>query len=349
MGITKREFGTTKDGRQAHLYTLSNENGMEAVVTDFGAILVSLLVPDRKGVKKDLVLGFDKLADYEVNDCFFGATVGRNANRIGGASFVIDGTEYRLADNENGNNLHTDADHGFHKRMWEAEMDAESNSVKFSLVSPDGEYGFPGTLHISVTYTLLADNGIQIAYDGISDKKTAINLTNHSYFNLSGHDAESICDEKMTIYASGFTEIVPGAIPTGKILPVEGTPMDFRKAKRIGDQIDEDWEQLTMVQGYDHNWALDTTFGKLEKIAQVEDERAGRIMEVYSDLPGVQFYAGNCITPQTGKGGVPYGKRCGLCLETQYFPNSVNIPAFRQPIFEAGQPYRTTTVYKFKS
>lgn len=348
MSITKKEFGVTKDGKQAFLYTMSNENGMEAAVTDFGAILVNLIVPDADGEKKDVVLGYDNLADYEENCCYFGSTIGRNANRIGGAAFTLDGTEYKLADNENGNNLHTDYHHGFHKVLWSAEPDEAANAVKFSYVSPDGENGFPGTLKVSVTYTLLADNGIQITYDGVSDKKTTINMTNHSYFNLGGHDAGSICDEKMTILASGFAEIVPGAIPTGKIVPVEGTPMDFRKPKRIGDEIDKDWDQLTMVQGYDHNWALDTAFGTVEKIAQVEDEKAGRTMEVYSDLPGVQFYAGNCITPHTGKGGAHYDKRCALCLETQYFPNSINIPEFRQPVFEAGQPYHTTTIYKFK-
>lgn len=321
---------------------------MEASITDFGAILVKLLVPDEKGVKKDLVLGYDRLEDYEENGCFFGATIGRNANRIGGASFTLDGVTYPLAANENGNNLHTDFQKGFHKMLWDAELMEEENAVKLSYISPDGENGFPGTLHISVTYTLLEDNGIQITYDGVCDKKTTINVTNHSYFNLGGHDAGDICHEKMMICASGFAGILPGAIPTGEILPVEGTPMDFRQARCIGDRIDEDWEQLTLVQGYDHNWALDTTFGKVEKIAQVEDEKAGRIMEVYSDLPGVQFYAGNCITPQTGKDGVHYDKRHALCLETQYFPNSINTPAFRQPVFEAGQPYHTTTIYKFK-
>lgn len=348
MSISKREFGVTKDGRQVYLYTVSSDNGMEAAVTDYGAILVNLLVPDAQGIRKDLVLGYDNLADYEVNGCFFGSTIGRNANRIGGAAFRIDGEEYRLAANENGNNLHSEFDHGFHKVLWDAEMLEEEQAVRFSYVSPDGENGFPGTLKVSVTYTLLEDTGIQIAYEAVSDKKTLINLTNHSYFNLGGHDAGSILDEKMMIRADGYTEILPGAIPTGRILPVEGTPMDFRTAKRIGDRIDEDLEQLTLVQGYDHNWALNISGGKVEKIAEVEDGKAGRIMEVWTDLPGVQFYAGNCITPQTGKGGARYDKRCALCLETQYFPNSINIPDFKQPVFEAGQPYRTTTIYKFR-
>ena len=348
MSISRKEFGVTKSGKQAYLYTITGENGMEAEVTDFGAILVKLMVPDAKGEKKDLVLGYDNLADYEENGCFFGATIGRNANRIGGASFQIDGVRCALAANENGNNLHTDFHHGFHKVMWKAELLEADHAVKFTYVSPDGENGFPGTLKISVTYSLLPDMGLQITYDGACDKKTLINMTNHSYFNLGGHDAGSILDEKMMICADGYTEIVPGAIPTGRILPVEGTPMDFRTAKRIGDEIDADLDQLTMVQGYDHNWALNTTYGKVEKIAQVEDEKAGRVMEVWSDLPGVQFYAGNCITPQTGKGGAHYDRRCALCLETQYFPNSVNIPEFIQPVFDAGQPYHTTTIYKFR-
>lgn len=348
MSIEKKEFGVTKDGRQAYLYTISADNGMEAAVTDFGAILVKLIVPDAGGEKKDLVLGYDHLADYEENSCFFGATIGRNANRIGGAAFQIDGTTFRLAANENGNNLHTDFYHGFHKVLWNAEILEKEQAVKFSYVSPDGENGFPGTLRISVTYTLLPDLGIQITYDGVSDRKTLINPTNHSYFNLGGHDAGSIEEEKITIFADGFTEIRPGAIPTGKILPVEGTPMDLRRAKRIGDEIDAGYEQLTLVQGYDHNWALSTACGKVEKIAEVVDEKAGRAMEVYTDLPGVQFYAGNCITPQTGKGGAHYDRRCALCLETQYFPNSINIPEFIQPVFEAGQAYHTTTIYKFR-
>lgn len=348
MSIEKKEFGVTKDGRQAYLYTISADNGMEAAVTDFGAILVKLIVPDAGGEKKDLVLGYDHLADYEENSCFFGATIGRNANRIGGAAFQIDGTTFRLAANENGNNLHTDFYHGFHKVLWNAEILEKEQAVKFSYVSPDGENGFPGTLRISVTYTLLPDLGIQITYDGVSDRKTLINPTNHSYFNLGGHDAGSIEEEKITIFADGFTEIRPGAIPTGKILPVEGTPMDLRRAKRIGDEIDADYEQLTLVQGYDHNWVLSTACGKVEKIAEVVDEKAGRAMEVYTDLPGVQFYAGNCITPQTGKGGAHYDRRCALCLETQYFPNSINIPEFIQPVFEAGQAYHTTTIYKFR-
>lgn len=347
MGVSKTDFGVTRDGRKASLYTIINKNGMEAVVSDFGAILVKLIVPNKEGEKADVVLGFDHLEQYEENPNFFGSTVGRSANRIGGAAFQIDGVTYHLTANENENNLHSDFYHGFHKVLWNADMKDGENAVVFSYNSPDGENGFPGNLKISVTYTLKNDNSLQISYDGISDKKTIINMTNHSYFNLAGHDAGSICDEKMMIDADAFTELGQGSICTGKVIPVEGTPMDFRTARRVGDHIDDAWPQLTLAGGYDHNWVLNTEFGKVQKFAQVEDEKAGRTMEVYTDLPGVQFYAGNFIDPQTGKDGASYGKRCALCLETQYFPNSINIPSFPQPVVEAGEAYHSVTIYKF--
>lgn len=348
MSITKKKFGTTKDGREVQLYTVKKADGMEMSVTNLGATLVNLLVPNPDGTRTDVVLGYDKLEDYEVNDCFFGTTVGRNAGRIAGAAFTIDGVTYHLAANEMGNNLHSDKEKGFHKVVWEAELLEEQDAVRFSHTSPDGDCGFPGTLRISVTYTLLEDHAVQISYEGVSDKKTVINVTNHSYFNLRGHDAGDICEEKVMICADGFTELGEGSIPTGRILPVEGTPMDLRVSRCLKDSIDADDPQLTLAGGYDHNWALNTEFGKLQQIAQVEDEKAGRIMEVWSDLPGVQFYTGNAITPQTGKGKAHYQERQGLCLETQYFPNSVNMPQFRQAIFDAGEVYRATTIYRFK-
>lgn len=347
MSITTREFGTTKEGKKVHLYTVKKEDGLEMTVTDYGAILVSLFVPDRDGQRRDVVLGYDNLKDYEKNPCFFGGTIGRNANRIAGASFAIDGITYHLVANENENNLHTDQQKGFHKVVWETTLLEKEDAIQFSHVSPEGEYGFPGTLQVSVTYTLRKDHAVEISYQGVSDKKTLINLTNHSYFNLQGHDAGDICDAKVTICANGFTELRPGGIPTGKILSVEGTPMDFRMGRRIGDDIDAKWEQLVLTGGYDHNFVLDTKLGEVQKIAQVEDDKAGLVMEVYSDLPGVQFYTGNAITPHKGKGNAAYGRRQGLCLETQYFPNNVNEPAFQQAIYDAKEVYRTTTVYKF--
>ncbi len=343
MSVSTTYFGKTKDGEDILLYTIKNERGMEASVTNFGAVLVTLLVPDKAGTVKDLVLGFDKGEDYLTNPCFFGATIGRSANRIAGAKFMIDGITYRLKVNDNENNLHSDADLGYHKRLWDAEP--TGNGVKFSYFSPDGEMGFPGSLKISVTYTLTDDNALELFYEGISDKKTLINLTNHTYFNLSGHDAASILDTSVVLYASHYTPIVPGAIPTGEIAAVAGTPMDFTAAKTIGKEIDTDWEQLTMVNGYDHNFVLDDYDGTLHKIAEASAD--GRTMEVYTDLPGVQFYTGNGTQALIGKGGVVYGPRNAFCLETQYFPNSINQEGFRKPEFDAGERYRTKTVYRF--
>lgn len=343
MSVLIKSFGKTKDEKEISLYTIKNDNGMEASVTNLGAILVTLIVPDKSGEVKDVVLGYDKGEDYLTNPCFFGATIGRSANRIAGAQFVIDGVTYRLKVNDNENNLHSDADLGYHKQLWDAEP--SDNAVKFTYFSPDKEMGFPGNLKISVTYTLTEDNALELCYDGISDKKTLINMTNHTYFNLSGHDAKSILDTRVVLHASHYTPIVPGAIPTGEIAPVAGTPMDFTAAKTVGEEIDTDWAQLTMVNGYDHNFVIDHYDGTLRKIA--EASVSGRVMEVYTDLPGVQFYTGNGTQMLTGKGGAVYGPRNAFCLETQYYPNSINQEGFQKPEFDAGERYQTKTVYRF--
>ncbi|HOO28288.1 MAG TPA: aldose epimerase family protein, partial [Lachnospiraceae bacterium] len=267
----------------------------------------------------------------------------RNANRIKDAKFSIDGVTYQLKVNDNANNLHSDQDIGYHKQLWDAQI--MDQSVKFSYFSPDGEMGFPGNLKISVTYTLTEGNALELSYYGVSDKKTVINLTNHTYFNLSGHDAPDILDTEVTLQASHYTPIVPGAIPTGEIAAVAGTPMDFTKAKTIGKEIDTEWDQLTMVGGYDHNFAVDHYDGSLQKIAEVSADN--RTMEVYTDLPGVQFYTGNGTQKMAGKGGALYGPRTAFCLETQYFPNSINQEGFIKPVFDAGEVYQTKTVYKF--
>ena len=344
MSVNITQFGRTQLGADIKLYTITNGKGMEAAVTNIGACLVKLIVPNDKGEKKDIILGFDSGEEYLVNGSFFGATVGRCANRTANAAFSIDGKEYRLAVNDNENNLHSDFYKGMHKVLWDAET-GEDN-VRFSYHSPDMENGFPGNLDISVTYTLTEDNGIGIDYDGVSDKKTLLNMTNHTYFNLSGHDSGSIENTKLTILASHYTPVVAGAIPTGEIAPVRGTVMDFTTEKTIGQDIGADVEQLKLVQGYDHNYAVDDCTGEVKLIATAKAD--GRVMEVLSDLPGVQFYAGNCIAPQQGKGGVLYNVRTGFCLETQYFPNSANDPAFAHPIFDAGQKYKTTTIYRFR-
>ncbi|MCR5267896.1 MAG: galactose mutarotase [Lachnospiraceae bacterium] len=342
MSVTVSDFGKMQDGRPIYLYTIENA-GMKACVTNFGAILVSLFVPDGKGNTDDLVLGFDKGEDYFHNGSFFGATVGRNANRIAGAKFAIAGKTYQLAVNDNENNLHSDFEKGFHMQYWSAIT--TDDSVRFSYQAQDMETGFPGNLDISVTYTLTPSHELILHYEGVSDQKTLINLTNHSYFNLYGHDHGSISDTLLQLDADKYTPVVAGAIPTGELASVSGTPMDFREWKEIGKEIDADFEQLKLVQGYDHNFVISGYNGKLRRIAGAK--AAGREMTVYSDLPGVQFYAGNCIAPCTGKGGVQYGPRYAFCLETQYFPNSANQEGFEKPFFDAGEKYDTVTIYQF--
>ncbi|MBR1914248.1 MAG: galactose mutarotase [Lachnospiraceae bacterium] len=329
------------------VFELTNKNGMKVKVTDFGANVMEIWVPDRDGKLQDVVMGFDTPEEYKDNGCFFGACIGRMANRINDAKFTLDGREYKLAVNDGKNNLHTDADTGFHKMQWEAKQDG--NSVEFKLVSPDGDGGFPGRLDMTVTYTVTDENALIIHYEGVSDKKTLINCTNHSYFNLSGDLTSSIHDHELKLYSHRYTPVVAGAIPTGEITKVEGTVFDFTDFRQIGKSIDDDLEQLKLVQGYDHNFVLDNLTGTYAKAAEVKCDRSGRKMEVYTDLPCIQFYAGNCISPQTGKGGVKYDKRQALCLETQYAPDAINQPGFEKPIFDAGQKYDTTTEYRFST
>lgn len=343
--VTTREFGKTKDGRIVNLYSIANSKGFQADVINFGAILVNLFVPDKNGGKKDVVLGFDKLESYYGNGSFFGATVGPNANRIKDAIFEINGKTYQLDVNDNENNLHSHEEKGLHKTFWEAKT--SDNAVTFTCSMKDGEIGFPGNRDFEVTYAVTEDNELKITYHAVSDADTLINMTNHSYFNLSGHDSGRIEHVRIKIKASRYTEVVPGAIPTGRLLPVKGTPMDLTEFIAVGAHVSDDFEQLTMVHGYDHNYPIDKETEGIEKVAEIIDDQAGMGMEVYTDLPGIQFYAGNCIGPEKGKGGADYGERSGLCLESQYFPNAINEPEFESPVFGPGKPYETTTIYKF--
>ena len=344
MLIEQTDFGVTRSGGHAHLFSIQNGSGMRAVLTDYGAILVSLFVPGPDGITRDVVLGYDTLPEYEAGG-FFGATVGRHANRISGAAFTLDGVEYRLADNDNGCNLHSDFKTGFHKQLWNTEL--LPDGIRFFRTSPDGEAGFPGNLDISVIYTLDEANGLHIRYEGVSDRKTLINLTNHSFFNLSGHNAGSVLDHRVTLDCGSFLEISAGRLPTGRILPVTGTEMDLRSGRRVGDGIDTDWDQLRFAAGYDHCFVTGAEAGRLKKIALVEDPHTGCRMDVSTDLPGVQFYTANFLPSQTGKGGAHYGPRCALCLETEYFPDSIHFPDFPQCVFDAGQIYQAETVYRF--
>lgn len=336
-------FGKAPCGRAVYLYTLENENGMKAQVMNYGAILVRLLAPDKNGEAADVCLGYDRLEDYFENGCFFGTTIGPNGNRIADAEFEVDGVTYKLDVNDGVNNLHSHKQEGFHKKVWEAKEDG--NSVVFYLESPDGEMGFPGKKEISVTYTLTSENELKIDYFGTSDKKTILNMTNHSYFNLAGKG--NIENHILWLKASNYTPVREGLIPTGEIAPVAGTPMDFTKAKRVGQDIDSDFDQLVMGGGYDHNFVLDDWNRKLQLFATLEEPESGRRMEAYTDLPGVQFYAGNFITEHKGKAGVLYSARSGMCLETQNFPNAANEPAFPSPFYGPDRDYHTTTVYKF--
>ena len=348
MAVTKSVFGKSPEGKEISLYTLSNSKGMKAAVTDLGAILVRVLVPDAAGKVEDLVLGFDNGESYYGNDSFFGTVIGPCANRTGGAEYTLDGVTYQLDKNDGENNLHTHKQLGFHKRLWNAEMG--DNSVTFSLEDEDGYLGFPGNKKVLVTYSLSEENELTLHYHATSDKKTIINLTNHSYFNLDGHGAGSIEEHELWLGASHFTPVVPGAIPTGEIRAVAGTPLDFTQPKKIGRDIREDYEQLLLTGGYDHNFVIDGWDGTLRHIATVKGPKSGRVMKAYTTLPGVQFYAGNFIDEQLGKEGVTYGNRCGFALETQYFPDTIHHENFPSYVFggENGREYDCVTVYKFE-
>lgn len=351
MAVTKSLFGKSPEGKEISLYTLSNSKGMKAAVTDLGATLVRVLVPDAAGKADDLVLGFDNGESYYGNDSFFGTVIGPCANRTGGAEYTLDGVTYQLDKNDGANNLHTHKQLGFHKRLWDVEIG--ENSVTFSLEDEDGHLGFPGNKKVSVTYSLSEENELTLHYHASSDKKTIINLTNHSYFNLDGHGAGSIEEHELWLRASHFTPVAAGSIPTGEIRAVAGTPMDFTQPKKIGRDIREDYEQLLLTGGYDHNFVIDgwNDDGTLRHIATVKGPKSGRVMKAYTTLPGVQFYAGNFIDVQPGKDGVTYGNRCGFALETQYFPDTIHHENFPSYVFggENGREYDSVTVYKFEA
>ena len=339
-----RYFGLNHQGKEATLYTFENSRGMVMAVTDFGATLHSLLVPTANG-PLDVVLGYDEPAGYEgPAGTFFGATVGRNANRIAGGSFTLNGKTYQLDINNGPNNLHSGLDF-WSFRIWQVRETSE-NSITFALHSPDGDQGYPGALDMEVTYTLTEENSVRIHYYGIPRAETLINLTNHSYFNLNGHTSGDILSHTVWLDADSFTRADETSIPTGEILSVADTPMDFRTPKTVGRDIDCDYEALNFGQGYDHNWCLNN-HRKFARIAALEGDKTGLKMDVYTDLPGVQIYTGNFIHNEPGKNGTVYPRRAGICFETQFYPDSVNHPNFPSPIFKAGEIYDTTTEFKF--
>lgn len=349
MSVTSRVFGHFATGEEVTVYHLENKSGAYAEVLTYGAILVKLVVPDRNGALTDVVLGYDELAGYQTNGCFFGATIGRNGNRIEGARFLLNGKEIVLPQNENGNNLHSGPE-GFEKKLWSCvETDEEENSATFFYNSPDGDHGFPGELRVNLKYEFTEENELRIYYQGIAEDTTVANMTNHSYFNLAGEGSGDVLGQYLTIHAKTYTPVKDSAsIPTGEYAPVEGTPMDFRKAKRIGQEIEADFEQLKFTGGYDHNYVTDNyAKGSIRQIASAYCEETGIAMDVASDCPCVQFYAGNFVEDEKGKNGHIYQKRHGFCLETQVEPNAVNVEAFHSPVLEDGEKYRSVTAYRF--
>ena len=339
-------FGSTSKKEEAVLYTLTNENGMSASITNYGAALVKLNVPDQEGNLRDVVLGYDDVTGYEKGGASFGAPVGRNANRIGGAVITIQDKTYELEKNDNGNNLHSGTNY-YNKRIWNVGEKTDSK-IEFVLHSPDGDQGYPGTLDMHVTYELTEDNELRLIYDAVPDQDTIINMTNHSYFNLDGHDSGNVLKELVTLDADYFTRADAQSIPTGELVDVTGTPMDFRMPRALGEAIDADYEAVQLGKGYDHNWVLKNN-GKFDKVAQAVSEKSGIVMEVWTDLPGIQMYTANFLDNEHGKNGAVYGIRDAVCFETQYFPDAVHHENFASPICKKGMPYHTVTSYKFET
>jgi aldose 1-epimerase len=347
---TKKSFGKTPDGQPVDLYRLVNKSGAEASITNFGGAVVSLKVPDRNGKLADVVLGYDTADGYINDKSYFGAIVGRYGNRIAHAQFVLDGKTYTLAKNNGENSLHGGIK-GFNKAVWSAKIlpAKDGQSLELSYLSKDGEEGFPGNLKVSVSYTLTDTNALRIVYSATTDKKTVVNLTSHSYFNLAGQGSGDIFGHLLTIQADQFTPVDAGLIPTGELRDVMDTPFDFRKPTAIGARIDQADEQLKLGGGYDHNFVLRMPMDHGEYLAaRVVEPTSGRVMEVWTTEPGVQFYTGNFLDGKTpGKGGLTYPRRNAFCLETQHFPDSPNQPKFPSVILKSGERYHTITTYKF--
>lgn len=351
MKVEKKPFGEVEK-KQVELYTLTNDKGVVMAVTNYGGIMVSLLVPDKAGKMGDIVLGYNDVAGYVKNNPYFGSTVGRYGNRIGKAKFSLDGKEYTLAANNGENSLHGGVK-GFDKVVWDAKEVKADNAVGVELkyLSKDMEEGFPGNLSVTVTYWLTNDNEFKLDYLATTDKATVVNLTHHSYFNLAGEGSGDILGHELMMNADKYTPVDVGLIPTGELPAVEGTPMDFKKPTAVGARIDADFEQLKFGKGYDHNWVLNQKKpGEMTLAATVYEPKSGRFMEVMTTEPGLQFYTGNFLDGSIiGKSGKAYAFRNALCLETQHFPDSPNKPDFPSVVLQPGETYKTTTIYKFST
>jgi aldose 1-epimerase len=346
-GVKQQPFGT-RDGRPVNLYTLTNSHGVEIHVMSYGGIITSIHVPDRKGEMADIVLGHDSLEGYTPNPPYLGAVVGRYANRIAKGTFTLDGKTYTLPKNDGPNTLHGGVTRTFDKVVWNGEELKGKNAVAFSYLAKDGEEGFPGNLKIKVTYTLTNANELAIDYEATTDQSTVLNVSQHSYFNLAGQGTGDILNHEVMLNADRFTPVDATLIPTGDLTPVKGTPMDFTTPAKVGARIDDDYEQLKLGHGYDHNYVINRKGSGLELAARVYEPTSGRVLEVSTTQPGIQFYSGNFLDGTvTGKQGQVYKRRYGFCLETQHFPDSPNHPEFPSTVLQPGQEYRSTTVFTF--
>jgi aldose 1-epimerase len=345
-GLKKSDFIAQVEGKPVSLYVLKNKNGLEAAITNYGGRWVSMMTPDRDGKLTDVVLGYDKIADYLASDGNFGALIGRYGNRIANAGFTLDGVAYNLPANDNIHCLHG-GPQGYHTRVWDA-LQVDDQTLELTCLSPDGEAGFPGNLHIKVVYTLTDANAIDISYEATTDKPTVVNLTHHSYFNLSGIPGSQITDQLIRINADAYTPVDATLIPTGVLEPVEGTPLDLRTLIPIGARIDEPFDQLQKGGGYDHNWVLNTQGDINSLAAEAVSQQSGIVLEVYTSEPGIQFYTGNAMSGKDiGKHGVTYPHRGAFCLETQHYPDSPNRSSFPSTVLLPGQTYRSRCIYKF--
>ena len=349
LEIEKSEFGKTKDGKKVDQYLLKNQNGVELEVITYGGRITSLKVPNKDGDFENVILGFDSMEQYEGDNPFFGALIGRYGNRIANGTFTLDGKEYNLAKNDGPNHLHGGVD-GFDRVIWTAEPIQEDtfSQLKLTYLSKDGEEGYPGNLNVTVIYTLRDDNTLDVSYEATSDQTTVVNLTQHAYFNLTGDFSKSILDHSVEINASAYLPVDSTLIPTAEKRQVKGTPFDFTEAKNIRRDINEDNEQLKRGKGYDHCWLLNGENENMKFAASAYDNSSGRFMAIYTEEPAIQFYTGNFLDGTLPMpGGGTYNHRTGFCLETQHYPNSPNEDSFPSTVLNAGEVYKTKTSFKF--
>lgn len=344
MSIEKQAFGKTPDGKDVDLYTLTNTNGLKTQITNYGGIVTTLYVPDRDGKLDDIVLGYETLDEYIVNSPYFGALIGRYGNRIDKGKFTLDGVDYTLATNDGENHLHGGVK-GFDKVVWDAEPieSPDGPALKLTYLSADGEEGYPGNLKSTVIYTLTNDNELKVEYEAETDKPTVLNLTHHSYFNLAGHGSGDILSHELMLTADNYTPVDEGLIPTGEIRAVKGTPMDFTVPKAVGARIEK------VEGGYDHNYVLNNSDGSLALAASVYEPKTGRLMEISTTEPAIQFYSGNFLDGSNKGKGAVYNKHNGFCLETQHYPDSPNKPDFPSVVLKPGEKYTHLTVHKFST